>query len=154
MIRAGLAVFAGLVLLSVVAWNAGQDSVDLPRRQPTEAERIIAFCSETEHEKSPLCQVEAEDPDAVRDAVRDIVQQQPPSARVIEREREVIRENEDDDDESPRVEVRMPETTTPQQQQPTPTQTTPPSLLPGLSIPKIPEMPEINSPNLGLPLLP
>lgn len=143
--RWAVGVFLGLLFIGVVAWNAGRQSVEVPEvRQPTEADRIISFCSQAVNKASPLCRVDPEAPEDVRGAVREIVERQSP--QIIER-RETIREDKDDDEAAPpEIEVNVPPpSAAPQQPSPTPTRTQRP-LLPEVEVPELPE--------LGLPLLP
>lgn len=141
--RWAVGVFLGLLFIGVVAWNAGRQSVEVPEvRQPTEADRIISFCSQAVNKASPLCRVDPEAPEDVRGAVREIVERQIP--QIIER-RETIRED-DDEAAPPEIEVNVPPpSAAPQQPSPTPTRTQRP-LLPEVEVPELPE--------LGLPLLP
>lgn len=145
MIRWGLAVVGALVLLVVVAWSAGWDSAERPEpkpttREPTQAERIIEFCSRPASRGSVLCKVDPEDEEAVEEATRRILEQRTTGPQIIERE---IRENDDDDDApAPRVTVVVPRQPT---SQPTPAQTTRPPLVPDIPemapVPKLPESP-------------
>lgn len=153
MFKWGVGLLVGLVLLAAVAWDAGQrNKEEVPRRQPSEAERIIAYCKAQENRESPLCRVDPNDPDAVRDAVRDTIERQTTGPQIIERER-VVEDDDDDSDtsDSPDVRVIVPTarpTTPPRSSAPRPTPR--PSLLPEL--PEVPEVPM--PPNLDLPLLP
>lgn len=155
MIRTGILVFVGLVILSAVAWSAGYNSVEVEpptKRQPTEAERIIAYCSDADHKTSPLCSVDPDDSDAVRDAVRDAVARQQSGPQIIERERITERDSDEDDDQpAPRVTVVVPRqpATTPPRPAPTRTPTRPP-MIPEIRAPELP----VEVPNLNLPLLP
>lgn len=148
--RAGLVILVGLSALIAGSWSAGRNSVETKPRTPTEAERIIAFCSDKANQRSPLCAVkDPEDSDSVRDAVRDVIERQTTGPRVIER-RETIREG-DDDAPAPRVTVVVPrQTSPPARTTPTPARTTPPPALIPEVVPEIP----IKVPNMGLPLLP
>lgn len=151
MIRWGIGVVATILMLVAVALSVGMNSAEKPKEkhQPTEAERIIAYCKDTDNKKSPLCTVDPEDPAAVRDAVRQIIERQTTGPQVIERERETVRVD-DDDDIPQRVEVNVPRSEpTSQTSSPQPTQ--PPMVIP--EVPDvIPEAPDV--PNVDLPLLP
>jgi hypothetical protein len=154
MIRWGVGVVVALLVTVAMAWNAGQNSVekrvDPPKRQPTQAEQIIAFCSSAANKESPLCKVDPDEPNEIRDAVRDIVSRQAP--QVVERERIVERSDDDDDDEpAPRVTINVPRQPQPAQTTRSPAPTTRPPLIPEV---KVPEIPEVKVPNLDLPLLP
>lgn len=154
MIRWGIGVVATILILVAVALSVGMNStdkpIDRPKRQPTEAERIIAYCKDTDNKKSPLCTVDPEDPAAVRDAVRQILERQTTGPQVIERERETVRVADEDDD-TPRVEVNVPRSEpTSQPSSPQPTQ--PPMMIPEIPDLPIPEVPDV--PNVDLPLLP
>lgn len=126
-------------------------------REPSEAEKIIEFCSDLAHKANPLCTVEnPEDPEAVRDAVQDAIERQTIGPQIIERE--TIRDRDDDDgsDSRPQVNVTVPRDkpqstpTLPPPRRPTPAPTTtqPPLVI------EIPEVPAPNLPDVGLPLLP
>jgi hypothetical protein len=156
MIRRFAVLVAGVVALSVGAWYVN-DELTAPELKPrpsatatpppsSQADRLMAFCDKAANRANPLCKVDPNDPEAVRDAVERIVEQAP-STRIIERE-------VDDDDEAPDVNVSVPQqspqTTTPS---PTPSATTRPPLVP-IEIPALPTPPPLEVPDLGLPLLP
>lgn len=146
MTRWVVAVLAAVFTLAVVAWSVGWNAHEpkTPRRQVTEAERIITYCNHPDHESSPLCRVDAEDPEQVEDAVRDIIDR----PQIIERERETVRQESDDDDDTgpaPQVTVIQPS----QAPAPSPSATRPPMQL---DIPDIPDVPDLG--DVQLPLLP
>jgi hypothetical protein len=131
--------------------------------EPTQADRIIAYCQDRVNRSSPLCRIDPDDKDAVKDAVEDLLRRNTttPPPRVIERNN-TIRENrdssddEDDDETAPRVQVNVPRQTNPPSRTPTtrpPTSTpSPRPLLPEPDLPDLPDPPEL--PDLGFPLLP
>lgn len=147
MIRIGLAIAVGLIGVAAVAWNVGRNTAE-PERQPTEAEQIIAFCKAPEHKSSPLCKVDPQDPEDVRGAVRDILEQRTTGPQIIERER-VTEKDDDDGNSTPRVEVNVP------RENPTPQPTSAPLATQRPLVPEVVPIPSLPSPpNLDLPLMP
>lgn len=147
MIRYGLLLTA-VVALSWVWWTVGRHTAEPPEpREPTQAERIIEYCSVPVNRSSPLCSVkDPTDDEAVEDAVRDIVEQ----PRVIERE--TVRERDNDSDDDPAV-VVVPDD---DDSEPAPSRTNPPAPAPTTRPPLAPDLKlsEVNPPNLDFPLLP
>lgn len=142
MIRYGL-LLTGVVALSWVWWAVGRQSALEPaRREPSQAERIIEYCSVTINRNSPLCRVpDPTDTAQVEDAVREVVRDSP---RVIERE--TVREGDDDDDSetiivTPR-QTSQPRPSSPTVPRPTQAPTTRPPLLPDVEIPDVPNLQE------------
>jgi hypothetical protein len=153
MIRRFVVLVAGVLALSVAAWyvNSEPDVEPEPRPPtaakptPSQADRLMAFCGKAANRTNPLCKVDPNDPEAVKDAVERIVQQAP---QVIERER-LVRDDEDDDgDESPDVNVIMPRPSPAATRRPTPTRTTEPPPLVPIEIPQIPATPDVVIPDL------
>lgn len=151
MTRWVVAVLAAVFTLAVVAWSVGWNAHEPKpqRRQVTEAERIIAYCSQTVHKDSPLCRVDAEDPEQVEDAVRDIIDRRTTGPQIIERERETVRQSDDDDDTGPAPQVTVIQPSQEPAQSPSAAATRPPMQL---DIPDLPDVPDLG--DVQLPLLP
>lgn len=148
-----------VLLVGVVAltclWMVFRDEDEAP----TQADRIIAYCQDKVNRSSPLCRVDPDDDDAVKDAVEDLLRQNraTPSPRVIERNN-TIRENSGDDEDDDNDDGKEPApdavVVVPRQTDPPRATQSPPSPTPRPVNP-VPELPDVEElPDLGLPLLP
>lgn len=140
----------GIICLAGLAtwWLVSDNYVDEPKRperaEPTQADRIIQFCTIPVNRANPLCSVDPDDPEAVDKAVRDAVERRTDSERIIERQ-------SDDDDDGSNTNIVIPRENPPQSSTPSPTPE-PTSEAPPILPIEIPEVPEPNLPEL--PLLP
>lgn len=144
---------AGIVAFcALVTWGLVNDEEP---EKPTEADKIIEFCSKPDNADAPLCTVDPGDSNAVEQVIEDAIERQTTGPQIIDRERTIERV-EDDDDDPPRVRTVTPRPSPAPTRQaprtPAPSPTTRPPLSPDIEIPNVPDVPEI--PDVGLPLLP
>lgn len=134
----------GIVALAGLAtwWLVSDNYVDEPKRperaEPTQADRIIEFCTIPANRTNPLCSINPKDPEQVDEAVRDAV------------ERRIIERQSDDDDDSSDTNIVIPRDNDDDPSLPSPTPSPEPA--PPLVPIEIPEVPEVPVPEL--PLLP
>lgn len=150
-----------VLLVGVVAltclWMVFRDEDE----EPTQADRIIAYCQDKVNRSSPLCGVDPDDDDAVKDAVEDLLRQNRATPSVVERNntiRENVRDDDEDDEDDEDEEPAAPDVVVnvPRQTNPPPPRVTqsPPSPRPVIPEP-LTELPDVEElPDLGLPLLP
>lgn len=127
----------GVIVLSVLWWWA-RTNEPTEVREPSQAERIIEYCSVTINRSSPLCHIpDPTNTAEVEDTVREIIRDNP---RVVER----VREGDDDDDSSDTRVIVVPTQTPrprPARTTPPPPATTRPPLSPDIEIPNPPDLP-------------
>lgn len=138
----------GIICLAGLAtwWLVSDNYVDepKPKAEPTQADRIIQFCTVRANRANPLCSVDPKDPEQVEQAVKDAVERRTDSERIIER-------LTDDDDDSSDTNIVIPRDNPPSSSAPSPSPEPAPPLVP-IEIPEIPNPPDIPIPDL--PLIP
>jgi hypothetical protein len=148
MVRRYALLVVGVVALSGLSWWAVDQTEPEPAPRPTppsQVDTLIAFCAKPGRDDNPLCKVDPSDPEAVDRAIREAV----PGSRIIERER-LVEGDDDDEQRAPDVRVIVPTARpTSRPSTPAPTQTTRPPLA---EIPELPVVPEVEVPDLPLPL--
>lgn len=156
MIRRFALLIVAIVALSALAWWLVDDSASAPapKPKPSQVDKIIEFCSKPTNADAPLCTIDAKDPDAVKNAVKDALTRQTTGPQIIERERITDSDSDDSDSDAPDVRVVAPTPApTAAPSTPTPTRTTQPPLVRDIEIPELPAVPEVQIPDLPpLPL--